>query len=299
MSIRRVLQLSVLIAAATLGVGAQAIKYGSEYKCGNERVVIFYCRNDSGNDGGRPVPESDNYCAVEYPDRPRANPQFPVSGSVVRSDLLKQLASCTGAPSSDPAVAKAQAAKVDTEVFGIQLGDLFTIPACPMLQTGAGSKTCYSSMIDVIADLAREARPNEVGEEVKLVYLARDRCPSWVSECTLAVQSFGGKVGYIGVYTKGPSVDAVVVDVLKEKYGKFQGRTAVRTVTPRDSRMGAAFKVMLLTWELPGLTVAYEPVWSDGGGHTPNVEEGIIRIESETARKARSSAPKDPKKKMD
>src|SRR5215203_4655496 len=109
MHIRKVLQLLVLVAAATLSVAAQTkIKYGSEYKCGNELVIVYYCRNDPGNDGGRPVHESENYCAVEYPDRPRANPQFPVSGSVVRSDLLKQLAPCPAAPSSDPAVPKAQ-----------------------------------------------------------------------------------------------------------------------------------------------------------------------------------------------
>jgi hypothetical protein len=68
---------------------ASTIQYGS-YVCGNERVEVFYCRNDRG----QPVPEIDNSCAVEYPDRPRRNPSFPVSAAVLKSDLVKQLATC-------------------------------------------------------------------------------------------------------------------------------------------------------------------------------------------------------------
>lgn len=68
---------------------ASTIQYGS-YVCGNERVEVFYCRNDRG----QPVPEVDNSCAVEYPDRPRRNPSFPVSAAVLKSDLVKQLATC-------------------------------------------------------------------------------------------------------------------------------------------------------------------------------------------------------------
>ena len=295
MPIRKVLQFSVLVAAATLSVAAQAkIKYGSEYKCGNERVVVFYCRNDPGNDGGRPVHESENYCAVEYPDRPRANPQFPVSGSVVRSDLLKQLSSCTAAPSSDPAVAKAQGAKIDTVVFGIELGEPFGLPKCPLLQVGSGLKTCYSTLEDEIAGLI--AGPASPSPASRTVFLGVNECPSWVNGCKLVVTNFDRKVGIVDVYTKGPSVDTMVVAALKEKYGKFQGLITERTVTPGDSQR-APFKVTLLTWALPGLTVAYEPVWADDG-HTPNIDEGIIRVETETARKARVAAPKTPKPKM-
>jgi hypothetical protein len=295
MHIRKVLQLSVLVAAATLSVEAQAkIKYGFEYKCGSERVVVFYCRNDPGNDGGRPVHESENYCAVEYPDRPRANPQFPVPGSVLRSDLLKQLASCTAAPSSDPAVAKAQAAKVDTVVFGIELGEPFGLPKCPLLQVGSGLKTCYSTLVDEIAGLI--AGPGSPSPASRTVFLGVNECPSWVNGCKLVVTNFDRKVGIVDVYTKGPSVDTVVVGVLKEKYGNFQGLVTERTVTPGD-RQRAPFKVTLLTWHLPGLTVAYEPVWADDG-HTPNIDEGIIRVETESARKARIAAPKTPRPKM-
>lgn len=72
------------------------VKYGYQYKCGNERVEVFYCRNDSGP----PVPEIDNFCSVEYPDRPRRMENIAVFASVSKSDLAKQLASCTGPAAS-------------------------------------------------------------------------------------------------------------------------------------------------------------------------------------------------------
>ncbi|MGH9948986.1 MAG: hypothetical protein ACRD6X_17585 [Pyrinomonadaceae bacterium] len=62
-------KLLILLFVYVASVAAQTkINYGYEYTCGKERIVAFYCRNDSG----QPVPESDNYCSVEYPDRPRS-----------------------------------------------------------------------------------------------------------------------------------------------------------------------------------------------------------------------------------
>lgn len=296
MSMRRALHLSFLVAAAAVSVAAQTkIKYGSEYKCGNERVIVYYCRNDSG----QPVHESDNYCSVEYPDRPRSNPQFPVAGSVLRSDLLKQFTSCTAAPSSDASVAKAQASKVDTIVFGIQLGDPFSVPVCPMFQIGgAGLKTCYSTLVDQVADLSRPIGSNNTDTAtVKTVYLGVNECPSWVNECTLVVTLYDGKVGAVGVFTKGPSVDKTVRAVLAEKYGKWKYSQSA-TVTPEAA---GKEKIPVLTsyWELPGLYIQYQPIWSDADDHTPDIREGIIRVETETAKKARAAAAaKAPKPKM-
>ena len=55
---------------------------------------------------GQPVPEIDNSCAVEYPDRPRRNPSFPVSAAVLKSDLVKQLATCKLTESHLPGLQK-------------------------------------------------------------------------------------------------------------------------------------------------------------------------------------------------
>lgn len=70
---------------------APSFKYGVEYMCGKERVVVYYCRNDSG----QPVHESQNYCAVEYLDRPRRAPNIPVSASELRSEMETKLRACS------------------------------------------------------------------------------------------------------------------------------------------------------------------------------------------------------------
>jgi len=282
-----ILVLTVAVSAITSA--AQAVKYDYEYKC-PETVVVRYCRNDKG----QPVHELDNHCMVEYPDRPRSVATIPFFRSVVKNDLAVELKNCKGPAASDPAIAKASAAKVDTEVFGIQLGELFSVPACPMFGP-AGAQTCFSGMDELLGGLARA--PNEPPANYRTVRLATDKCPSWVSQCTLVVQSFEGKVGYIGVFTKGPGVDAAVREALTEKYGRWQ-TSKVGTVTPKDAGR-RIFDVVQLFWTLPGLYVNYQPVWYTAEGETPNVNEGLIRIETETARKARAAdAAKQPKPKM-
>ncbi len=287
----------VLNVACALAASAQAfeVKYNYQYQCGNERVEVFYCRNDRG----QPVPESDNYCHVEYPDRPRRMESIAVFASVLKSDLARQLANCAGPAASDPSVAKAAKAKVDTTVFGIQLGDPLNLPACPMFQVGgAGMQTCYASLIDMVGDMARQfGGASTVPANVKTVYLGANECPSWVNECTLVVTLYDGKVGAVGVFTKGPSVDRKVREVLAEKYGKWK-YSRPGTVTPSNADK-ADIQIVSNYWELPGLFVQYQPIWFDEDGNTPDIREGLIRVETETAAKLRASAKsKAPKPKM-
>lgn len=286
-----------LFAACGANAFAQTstVKYGYEYKC-PETVVVRYCRNDDG----QKVHESQNFCMVEYLDRPRRVESIAVFASVLKSDLAAQLKPCTGPAASDPAIAKAQAAKVDTTVFGIQLGDPFSVPACPMFQIGsAGVNTCYATLVDQVADMARLliAEPNAVPATVKTVYLGVNECPSWVNECTLVVTLYEGKVGAVGIFTKGPAVDKPVRAALAEKYGKWKYSQGA-SVTPGDPTK-EKISVMESYWELPGLYIQYQPIWSDVDGNAPNLREGIIRVETETAKKARAAAAaKAPKPKM-
>lgn len=287
----------VLYVACALITSAQAfeVKYNYPYTCGNERVEVFYCRNDRG----QPVHESDNFCHVEYPDRPRRMESIAVFASVLKSDLAKQLVNCAGPAASDPSIAKAVKAKVDTAVFGIQLGDPLSLPACPMFQVGgAGMQTCYSSMVDMVSDVARQfGGTSTIPVNIKTVYLGVNECPSWVNECTLAVALYDGKVGAVSVFTKGPGVDRTVREVLAEKYGKWKySRTG--TVTPGNADK-ADIQIVSSYWELPGLFIQYQPIWYDDDGHAPNLREGLVRVETETAAKLRSSAKsKAPKPKM-
>jgi tetratricopeptide (TPR) repeat protein len=83
--------LSITSAVTTAQVQqTPSFKRGVEYKCGNERVVVYSCRNDSGS----PVNEGDNYCNVEYPDRPRRLPEIAVFALVLKSEIAAKLKSC-------------------------------------------------------------------------------------------------------------------------------------------------------------------------------------------------------------
>ena len=86
------------LAAAIPLVAQQSFKYNVEYICGKERVVVYYCRNDRGQQ----VSALDNYCHVEYPDRPRRMAEIAVFASVLQSDVAAQLKTCTD-PKGSPA----------------------------------------------------------------------------------------------------------------------------------------------------------------------------------------------------
>jgi hypothetical protein len=295
MPANRVLKFWFLLLLACASAAAQnGLKYGYGYKCAKERVIVYYCRNDQG----QPVPEIDNFCSVEYPDRPHPNPNFPVSASVLRSEMVKQVAGCSGPAASDPAIAKAMSANVDTKIFGIQLGDPFDIPACPMFQiAAAGAKTCYSALVDQVGAISRDIGGNAaIPKNVKTVYLGVNECPSWVSECTLVVTLYERKVGAVGVFTKGPSVDKAVQNALSEKYGQWK-YIQPATVTPGDSAK-EKIPIIVRYWELPGLYIHYQPIWSSEDGETPDIREGMIRVETESARNMRNAAPKRAKPKM-
>ena len=275
---------TVLLSLVSVAAQSADFKRFTDYKCNGETVSVFDCRNDPGK--GQPVHPLDNVCAVEFPDRPRGIATIPYFEHIVHADLARKLSSCTKPPSSDAAVAKAQAAKVDTVVFGIQLGDPFGVPACPMFQVGgSGPKTCYDQTSETIKDLAGEKR---FPTDVKTVYLGANECPSWVNECTLHVRLYEGKVGTIGVFTKGPAVDKTVRAVLAEKYGQWKYSSG-GTVTPGDPTK-EKIKIMMSYWELPGLFIEYQPIASSDDGDAPSLRQGIIRVETETARKARTDA---------
>ncbi|HSS96537.1 MAG TPA: tetratricopeptide repeat protein, partial [Terriglobales bacterium] len=74
--------------------------YGVEYKCG-ERFTVYRCRSDDQSRDAFPVQPQDDYCTVEYPDRP-SNPGYVYQGTELRGELIKKLQACGAlkAPSS-------------------------------------------------------------------------------------------------------------------------------------------------------------------------------------------------------
>lgn len=97
-AVARIPTLAFIFFASTALIAQSPIKYNVEYVCGSERVIVRYCRNDRG----QPVHESDNYCHVEYPDRPRNVPTIAVFTAELRRDMEAKFKACSplGAQSS-------------------------------------------------------------------------------------------------------------------------------------------------------------------------------------------------------
>ena len=83
---------SVLLLTA-LPTFSQSLRYNYEYMCNSERIVVGHCRNDTDRAGSGRVPESENFCTVYYPDRPKRN-GFEVQTVELRADIIKKLAAC-------------------------------------------------------------------------------------------------------------------------------------------------------------------------------------------------------------
>src|SRR5579862_1012672 len=73
------------------------LRYRVNYQCNGERVEVDYCRHDSDMPGfPRTTPQND-YCAVNFPDRPIHN-GIMVPSSILRSDIVRQLQACGALP---------------------------------------------------------------------------------------------------------------------------------------------------------------------------------------------------------
>ncbi len=73
------------------------LRYRVNYHCNGERVEVDYCRHDSDMAGfPRTVPQND-YCAVNFPDRPIHN-GIMVPSSILRRDIVGQLQACGALP---------------------------------------------------------------------------------------------------------------------------------------------------------------------------------------------------------
>src|SRR6266851_1999445 len=117
-----------------------------------------------------------------------------------------------GAP--DPSIAKAYAAKVDTKVLGMALGEPVQVPTCDSMFE---SKTCLqdeppSEFFDAIASMFNvksTATADEMRETARAVRLSADDCPSWMSGRYARLLLYDGRLVAVSIETKGHAVDQV------------------------------------------------------------------------------------------
>ena len=165
--------------------------------------------------------------------------------------------------SVDPSIAKAAAAKVDTKVVGLQLGDPLNLPECNILgfdsvitagsnQTSA-QRTCVAPDLNVLEGLGVgllgiKVDSSEIAN-IKTVRLTKDYCPGWVDGCAAYVSVHNGRVSGVALFTKGRGFEKTVTADLRAKYGP-QTYTESSTITTEN---GVELKVNNPEWTRPGL----------------------------------------------
>src|SRR6185503_3459013 len=154
---------------------------------------------------------------------------------------------------TDPSIAKARAANVDTKVLGLALGEPLRVPSCDSLGDFS-TRTCVLSNQNPALDAALavlgldlNSGPRTVEEQrtdVKSVNFPSDNCPSWLRDCGASVLTYDGLLVAIDLKTKGHNVNQAVVRDLREKYGPPTSVKPIE-VTPR---VGNPFKASNLEW---------------------------------------------------
>ncbi|HSB27297.1 MAG TPA: hypothetical protein VLE19_05565, partial [Pyrinomonadaceae bacterium] len=207
---------------------------------------------------------------------------------------------------SDPSIAKARAANIDTKVLGLSLGEPLRLPSCgPLLSLSVPTQTCVqqdlaevpgvAAVVEALGMGSKQPSAEELRTNGLSVSFVPDACPAWMSECGASAMTYDGVLVAIDIKTKGHNVDQAVVRDLRAKYGP---PTSIKPITVTPT-VGNPFKANNLEWLLPGLHVVYEVVLKgQNEGEVANVELGDIGFETEAAyqrRLAKEKAKPKPK----
>ncbi len=315
--IRKVFPVVAVIFISSVGVMAQVptFKNGVEYICNRdkttERVVVRYCRRDSDQRGER-THDLDNFCHVEYLDRPTNVPTISFFRSQLHSDIATQLSSCkdpaTGKPpagnastsinpgAADTSIAKALAAKVDINILGMRFGEPLRLGDCPFLLPGPLKQNCFPAFSDLVSALAKELETGDLAvADVKNVTLTASNCPSWVKSCTAYVTVHNGMLDGVSLFTNGRNAMNAVTKDLIAKYGKPTS-IAPKTFKPD---VGNAFSYNQPSWTLPGLRISYDVVYNpedESDADRASSKAGMVRIMTEAEYLRRKAKEKEPVK---
>ena len=203
----------------------------------------------------------------------------------------------------DPSIAKARAAKVDTKVFGIQLGEPLSLPTCDLLggfltPGVTASPACLTDMSG--ANLVAAFLPADLNNALNaalnsttMIQLNADTCPTWVSGCSAMAMVYEGNFVGVLITTKGRGVEQATGTELRGKYGAPTS-SKVGSITPD---VGNPFTITDLVWALPGLHVEFQPVRRmEDDDSRVKTNEGLVIIETEQEYQRRQSTAKQKTK---
>ena len=207
------------------------------------------------------------------------------------------------APASptDSSIDKANAAKVDIRIFGLELGQPIKLPFCRstvlnqiaepscVINPNAGTGSAFvDQVLTAIPGLSNtEAK---VDPNFREIIFGPERCPLWVAlNCRAEAYLYNGRLVSLTLNTKGRSVEKAVNAALREKYGP-PTRIALGKITPD---VGNAFETRDPEWILPGIRVEYQLVYHQivNSQEVVDTSVGWLRIITESAFQRLNNAP--------
>ena len=201
----------------------------------------------------------------------------------------------TGQPNvHDELLKKARAAGVDTAVLGLRLGEPVTLPLCPesglfgpILSAGV-TETCIRNDQELMA-LAREMSIALTGQDVPVSFdltidMPSDKCPDWLSGCSIQGHLVDGKLVSVLVLTTGLNVQDEVAAALLKKYKDSTTRGTYHWV---NDVTGDEVDSHDIYWDLTGVNVHFR-------GYTGGQRDGVgsILIETDAVTRDREAAEK-------
>ncbi len=177
--------------------------------------------------------------------------------------------------SVDPSIAKAKASKMDTTVFGMELGEPFAVPYG---NAGSGIPLFDSVFRPAPTHQRNSGSNDEQLTQRELITLDPDRCPTWVwVGCQVYVVLYQGQLVAVEAPTKGRKVENSVKDELRAKYGPPTLISKVKIT----SDLGGSFEVDEPIWMGRGIRVEYQVVVHNEDVGV-DITSGLLRIMTET-----------------
>jgi hypothetical protein len=196
----------------------------------------------------------------------------------------------------DELLKKARAAGVDTTILGLRLGEPVKLPLCPEsglfggIFAGGIKETCIRDDREM-AELARLMTITVTGQDVPdssgtgiTVDMPDDKCPDWVSGCSIQCQLVDGKLVSVLILTTGLKSQDEVAAALSRKYKAWTTRGTYQWV---NDVTGDKVDSHDIYWHLAGINVHFK-------GYTGGQRDGLgsILVETHAVTRERDAAEK-------
>ena len=177
--------------------------------------------------------------------------------------------------------AEPQTKNADDSVFGMRLGEKFSIPECAHLKKSNlyaenDPAPCYERIGSTWDKKARHDSP--VTNDTVTILFPFSQRPPIISGLKISAQIVDGHLESIGFNTMGLQTQDQTLSTLKEKYGDPTSLTELK----KQNNFGATFDSHFSVWKFEKFTVVFQ-------GTTDRFDSGLVNIDTKKGADYRSA----------